>query len=344
MNAKNTHIQYNPVIKANEVREIVQDFIDHFQLKNISNQRIPNISETFLFKTGEMYIYLISNSLKEGNTFSPKKDLLDPLKELFLSKNPYEITMVLIQMLKSNNKLNDVIDIIKKLIKKTVKLLDFQYLSIDGDTLLEEKNHQNSKIKSRGMFFKICALHFIKTLCVCLGKKWLSRIANHPPHILTKDLELSPSAFIPFCEFGYNMSLMGINIEEFDIPVCNCFKEKVLYDQLCYEVDLEKFRDSTNLEDQLRIGFTLILDYNTDRDLSQGFIKKSSISSLSSKSITAKIMGSSTESDYNNAKIVFDTIGKYQTICKSKVLEQDFVMLALNKNFRTSYNLWRWTV
>ena len=85
-------------------------------------------------------------------------------------------------------------------------------------------------------------------------------------------MEFSPSAFLPFCDFGNNMSLVGNNIEEFDVPVCNCFKEKVLYDQLCYEVDLEKYRDPTDLKNQLRIGLTFILDYNTDRHLSQDLI------------------------------------------------------------------------
>ena len=145
-----------------------------------------------------------------------------------------------------------------------------------------------------------------------LERNWLSRIANNPPHIFTKDMKFSPSAFIPFCEFGYNMSLMGITTEEFGVPVCNCFKEKVLYDQLCYEVDLEKYRDPTNLKEQLRIGFTFILDYNKERYLSQDLMKKSSNLGLPSKSITAKILGSSTESEFNNAKIILNTLGKYQ--------------------------------
>ena len=34
------------------------------------------------------------------------------------------------------------------------------------------------------------------------------------------------------------MSIRGVNIDQFDIPVCTSFKATILNDQLCYEVDL----------------------------------------------------------------------------------------------------------
>jgi len=50
---------------------------------------------------------------------------------------------------------------------------------------------------------------------------------------------LSPTALIPFCEFGEdgNFSRMGIEIDQFDVPVCNSFRPKIIEDQLCYEVN-----------------------------------------------------------------------------------------------------------
>ena len=48
------------------------------------------------------------------------------------------------------------------------------------------------------------------------------------------------------------MSAMGIKIEQFDVPVCNSFQAKILYDQLCYEVDLSKFSNKGNIESELR--------------------------------------------------------------------------------------------
>ena len=55
---------------------------------------------------------------------------------------------------------------------------------------------------------------------------------NHPVHIITKDKQMSPSALIPFCEFGGDMSKVGVMIDHFEIPVCNSFESKIMNDQL----------------------------------------------------------------------------------------------------------------
>ena len=59
-------------------------------------------------------------------------------------------------------------------------------------------------------------------------------------HIIDEDGELSPTALIPFCEFGGNMSVMGVKIDQIDVPVCNSFRPKIKGDQLCYTVDPNK--------------------------------------------------------------------------------------------------------
>ena len=92
-------------------------------------------------------------------------------------------------------------------------------------------------------------------------------IINHPVHIKTKEDLLAPSALIPFCEFGGNMSSVGVNIDQFDIPVCTSFEATVLNDQLCYEVDLNRFADKNNIDKQIELGFNFIMDYNEDRQL-----------------------------------------------------------------------------
>ena len=94
-----------------------------------------------------------------------------------------------------------------------------------------------------------------------------STIINHPVHIIAKDNLPSPSAFIPFCEFGGSMSVVGVKMDEFDIPVCNCFQERILNDQLCYEVDLNRFSNKDNIEKELELGFNFLMDYNEDRQV-----------------------------------------------------------------------------
>ena len=65
--------------------------------------------------------------------------------------------------------------------------------------------------------------------------------SNHPVHILKKNGHFAYSSFIPFCSFGDE--LIGSEIDGFDMRVCNIFKPKLQYDQLCYETDLQKLKD-----------------------------------------------------------------------------------------------------
>ena len=64
------------------------------------------------------------------------------------------------------------------------------------------------------------------------------------------------------------MSAMGVMIDQFNVPVCNAFfKAKIMNDQLCYEVDLNKFSDNNNIEKELKIGLNFLMDYNEDRQV-----------------------------------------------------------------------------
>ena len=49
------------------------------------------------------------------------------------------------------------------------------------------------------------------------------------------------------------MSAMGVKIDKFDVPVCNSFQAKILNDQLCYEVNLNNFSDTSNIENELKL-------------------------------------------------------------------------------------------
>ena len=81
---------------------------------------------------------------------------------------------------------------------------------------------------------------------------------------------MSPSAFIPFCDFGGDMLSMGVKIEQFEFPVCYSFQPKVLNDQLCYEVDLNRFSNEKNKDNELKLGFSFLMDYNEDRQVNLG--------------------------------------------------------------------------
>ena len=55
---------------------------------------------------------------------------------------------------------------------------------------------------------------------------------------------------------------------EYDVSVCNSFKAKILNDQLCYEIDVNGYIGKKDLETVNKIGLTMILDYNEERQIS----------------------------------------------------------------------------
>ena len=91
---------------------------------------------------------------------------------------------------------------------------------------------------------------------------------------MTKEKKVSPSAFIPFCGFGEDISSMGVKIDQFDSHVCNSFQPKVMNDQLCYEVDLQKFAKKKSIDNDLKSGLSFTMDYNEDRQIT--FYRKES--------------------------------------------------------------------
>ena len=91
------------------------------------------------------------------------------------------------------------------------------------------------------------------------------KISNHPVHIIDGNERFSPSAFIPFCQFGRNYSLTSVFTENFSVPVCQGFKPKIVLDQLCYEINVNNLTSNISEED-IKMGLVLYLDYNRERN------------------------------------------------------------------------------
>ena len=70
---------------------------------------------------------------------------------------------------------------------------------------------------------------------------------------------------IPFCEFGGNMSVMGVKIDQFDDPVCNSFRPKIVMDQLCYQVDPNEYKHQIDLQGDLSLS--LFINHNEDKEM-----------------------------------------------------------------------------
>ena len=58
---------------------------------------------------------------------------------------------------------------------------------------------------------------------------------------------------------------MGIKIDQFDVPVCNSFKPRLVHDQKCYTVNPNEFKEYINLEEDLSLS--LFINYNEDREM-----------------------------------------------------------------------------
>ena len=63
------------------------------------------------------------------------------------------------------------------------------------------------------------------------------------------------------------MSLLGRKVKGFQDPVCSAFTGKIVNSQLCYEVDLNRFRDQVDWEEALQSGLSLVIDTNDEYDV-----------------------------------------------------------------------------
>ena len=94
---------------------------------------------------------------------------------------------------------------------------------------------------------------------------------NHPVHI---NENMISSAFIPFCSFGLSMDIFGEELPNFHVPVCRLFREKIVDGQVCYEADLNQYRDRVNWKEALLSGLSLIIDTNDEYDVKYILEKK----------------------------------------------------------------------
>ena len=63
------------------------------------------------------------------------------------------------------------------------------------------------------------------------------------------------------------MSVMGVKINDFHIPFCTGFEEKIINDQLCYSINLNKTRQKNPVKEEHDLTFKLFISYNEDRQL-----------------------------------------------------------------------------
>ena len=91
----------------------------------------------------------------------------------------------------------------------------------------------------------------------------IEELSSHPVHLVNKQGELMPSAFIPYCGFLTDMAELGKQRLNFSSPLCNAFTPVLLKGQLCYELDTDRIQGQ--VKHGLYGGLFLMLDTSLDR-------------------------------------------------------------------------------
>ena len=138
---------------------------------------------------------------------------------------------------------------------------------------------------------------------LALGSPNIEELINHPVHITGNILS---STFIPFCSFGLSMDIFGEELPNFHVPVCRLFREKIINGQVCYEADLNQYRDRVNWKEALSSGLTLIIDTNDEYDVKNILEKKE----LGEKNVVKSIDAFTDEKKDNTFTLMLKTISK----------------------------------
>ena len=244
-----------PVMYSGAQVKLNIDAVEELLKTNFTDKITKNITIDDLKTAADMFFYLNSRSylLREWFSF---------YSNLFNKKSAYQIILTLNRILKVDNTSRnlELKTIAAQLFQKTTDLMLLKYRKIKS--FIHGLGNSSWNLEGSNGDIKgwlICRVD--KNLLDNLGA------VSHPVHFFTPEGKLSPSAFIPFCEFGGKKSAVSTKIDKLDTPICNCFQAKILYDQLCYEVDLNKFSNRDNIEQEIKSGFIFFMDYNEDKQI-----------------------------------------------------------------------------
>ena len=126
---------------------------------------------------------------------------------------------------------------------------------------------------------------------------------NHPVHIAPRT---GLSSFIPFCSFGGVLDLTGRQ-NTGDFPVCGLFTEKIVKGQLCYQADLNQFKNLVKWRDALQDGLSIIIDTNDEYDV-KNILEKNSLDRNYQMEIFPIYKQSK---NFNSFKIMLQTISNF---------------------------------
>ena len=63
------------------------------------------------------------------------------------------------------------------------------------------------------------------------------------------------------------MDLIGEKFNNFQVPVCSLFRKKIFSGQVCFEADLNQFKNKIDWKRAIKQGFSFIIDTNDEYDV-----------------------------------------------------------------------------
>ena len=235
------------------------------------NYNLYNFRDEQIESAAKMFIYL---------NLCPKFmfDWIKLYVDLLQNASPHIIVQTLNRILITSRTRDDKIirDITKNILLRVTNRWSLKFLAIDEinsgiNTNIFRKHFMDFPQKAKVANETITEMKngtsgLQKVSQINSSNQVVKVVSNHPVHIYDEVGNLSPSALIPFCDFGRRRkSTIGNMMEDYELPVCDSFKAKVLNDQLCYEVDLHEYRNNNNIG--LKSGLVFFMDYNEDRQV-----------------------------------------------------------------------------
>ena len=71
------------------------------------------------------------------------------------------------------------------------------------------------------------------------------------------------------------MDLIGEKFNNFQVPVCSLFRKKIFSGQVCFEADLNQFKNKIDWKRAIKQGFSFIIDTNDEYDVKNLFQRES---------------------------------------------------------------------
>ena len=246
---------HNTLLSDNYIKDNIDIVEEKLKLTKTTTPH-KNVSNKSLKFSANIFTYL---------NFCPTKDFY--VLSVTKSESAKNILLALTSMMKTSQNAGKKSH--TRIFTKAMKIFKLNiYRDIDEitkgkaiDVLRNGFKHYNKTMEVLGHY------NNLKSSCFSLisGSKGVQRVTNHPVHIKDQSGNLLPTSLIPFCDFGGDMSVMGVKIDQFDIPVCNSFRPKTIKDQLCYTVDPNEYKDRIDLKGDLSLS--LFINYNEDREM-----------------------------------------------------------------------------